>query len=69
MHTFDYESWKQEHAELVRQADAMRLVRAARYSSTSHQSWTYKLGTLLVQWGQRLERLDTSRATKPPLSA
>lgn len=69
MYTFDYESWKQRHTELVRQADAMRLVHAARYSLNARQPWTYRLGALLVQWGQQLERLDTPHAAKPPIPA
>jgi hypothetical protein len=69
MYTFDYESWKREHTELVRQADAMRLAYAAHHSLSAHQPWTYRLGAVLVQWGQRLEHLNMSHATRPPISA
>ncbi len=60
LHDYNYAMFRRQQEELTQQAEYERLARAAkreqRRSRRPYRNSANWLGTLLVQWGRRLER-------------
>ncbi len=72
LHDYNYSMFREQQAELLRQAEYERLVRAAKLQQRNrrfYRRFANWLGTQLVQWGRKLERVGGLREKRPVPSA